>query len=270
MARANPLDYAARGWMRGFLTLFFIMLYAPIVTLIAFSFNDSKRNIVWRGFTVKYYEKAFENESLISAFINSLTIAAVNMVVSVLLGVVAAIWLWRFRFGMRVAADGLLALPIVVPEICLGIALLVFFNQWWPRDLSWPWSLLNIIIAHITFTFPFVAVIVRGRLASVNRELEKAAMDLGASEWRAMRDVLLPQIRPSVIAGALIAFTLSLDDFVITYFTAGPNSITLPVKINSMVRFSVTPEVNAASTVLIVITVLAAVIAMWLQNRRRS
>lgn len=161
-------------------------------------------------------------------------------------------------------------MPIVIPEICMGVAMLVFFNQWWPRDLAWPLSLGNIMIAHITFTFPFVAVIVRGRLASVNRELEKAAMDLGATEWQAMRDVLLPQIRPSVIAGALIAFTLSLDDFVITYFTAGPNSITLPVKINSMVRFSVTPEVNAASTVLIVITIAAAILAMRFQNIKKE
>ena len=255
--------------MRGFLAMFFVMLYAPIVTLVAFSFNDSKRNIVWHGFTTKYYWKALENDSLISAFINSLTIAVVNMIVGVILGVAAAILLWRFRFPLRFVADGLLSLPIVIPEICMGVAMLVFFNQWWPRDLVWPLSLGNIMIAHITFTFPFVAVIVRGRLASVNRELEKAAMDLGATEWQAMRDVLFPQIRPSIIAGALIAFTLSLDDFVITYFTAGPNSITLPVKINSMVRFSVTPEVNAASTVLIVTTIAAAVVAMLFQNKKR-
>lgn len=270
MSGPEPLDYAGRWWMRGFLALFFVMLYAPILTLVVFSFNDSKRNIVWRGFTTKYYLKAMENDSLISAFVNSLTIAVVNMIAGVILGVAAAILLWRFRFPLRFAADGLLSLPIVIPEICMGVAMLVFFNQWWPRDLVWPLSLGNIMIAHITFTFPFVAVIVRGRLASVNRELEKAAMDLGATEWQAMRDILLPQIRPSIIAGALIAFTLSLDDFVITYFTAGPNSITLPVKINSMVRFSVTPEVNAASTVLIVITIVAAALAMRFQHAKKG
>lgn len=270
MSSRDPLDYAGRWWMRVFLASFFVMLYAPIVALVAFSFNDSKRNIVWRGFTTKYYAKAAANDSLIEAFVNSLSIAVVNMIVSVILGVAAAILLWRFRFPFRFAAGGLLSLPIVIPEICMGVSLLVFFNQWWPRDLAWPFSLGNIMIAHITFTFPFVAVIVRGRLASVNRELEKAAMDLGASEWQAMRDVLLPQIRSSIIAGALIAFTLSLDDFVITYFTAGPNSITLPVKINSMVRFSVTPEINAASSVLIAITVVAAVLAMWFQTGKRG
>lgn len=268
--RPALLDYAGRRWMRVFLALFFAVLYAPIVALVAFSFNDSKRNIVWRGFTTKYYEKAWANESLIEAFLNSLTIAFLNMIFSVLLGLAAALLLWRFRFPFRAGADGLLALPIVIPEICMGVALLVFFNQWWPRDLAWPLSLANIVVAHITFTFPFVAVVIRARLAGINRELEKAAMDLGASEWRAMRDILLPQIRPSVIAGALIAFTLSLDDFVITYFTAGPNSITLPVKINSMVRFSVTPEVNAASAVLIFITVVAVILAMRFQNIRKD
>lgn len=268
MSRPDLLNYAGRWWMRLGLGLFFLVLYAPILTLVIFSFNDSKRNIVWRGFSEKYYIKAWNNDSLIEAFVNSLTIAFANMLLGTLLGVISAILLWRFRFPGKAAVDGVLALPIVIPEICMGVAMLVFFNKWWPNDLAWPASLGNIIIAHVTFTFPFVAVIVRGQLAGLHRELELAAMDLGASEWRAMVDILLPQIKPSIIAGALIAFTLSLDDFVITYFTAGPESITLPVKINSMVRFSVTPEVNAASTVLIVITVVAVVLAMKLQKKR--
>lgn len=266
--QAALLDYASRWWMRAFMAVFFLLLYAPIITLVIFSFNNSKRNIVWRGFTTKYYEKAWANDSLIEAVSNSLIIAFANVVVGTLLGIMAAILLWRFRFPFKSAYEGTLALPIVIPEICLGVALLVFFNQWWSHDLPYPLNLGNIIIAHVTFTFPFVAIIVRGRLSSINRELEQAAMDLGASEWQAMRDILLPQIKPAIIAGALIAFTLSLDDFVITYFTAGPDSITLPVKINSMVRFSVTPEVNAASTLLIVITVVAVWLAMKIQSKQ--
>ena len=257
-----PLDYARRRPLQIFVALFFVLLYAPIVTMMAFSFNDSRRNVVWRGFTTKYYQKAAANDSLIEAFSNSLVIAVANMVLSAALGAAAAICLWRFRFPGKVAYDGLLALPIVIPEICMGVAMLAFFNAvGWPRGLPWPLNLGNIIIAHVTFTFPFVAVIMRGRLSMINRELEYAALDLGASEWQAMRDILLPQIRPAFVAGALIAFTLSLDDFVITFFTAGPDSITLPVKIFSMVRFSVTPEVNAASTALIVITVAAVLLA---------
>lgn len=266
MTRPALLDYSGRWWMRLFLGIFFFVLYAPVAALVAFSFNDSRRNIVWRGFSTKYYAKAAANESLIDAFVNSLTIAVANMLIGTLLGVVAALLLWRFRFPGRPVYDGVMVLPIVIPEICMGVAMLVFFNNWWPLGMPWPFNLGNIIIAHITFTFPFVAMVVRGRLAGINREMEMAAMDLGAGEWRALVDILLPQIRPAIIAGALIAFTLSLDDFVITYFTAGPDSITLPVKISSMVRFSVTPEVNAASTVLIVITVAAMFLAVRLRG----
>lgn len=269
----GPLDYTRRWWLRLTVAVTLVMVYAPIITLVAFSFNDSRRNIVWRGFTFKYYEKAWNNDSLIEAFVNTLTIAVVNTAVSTFLGVLLAIALWRFRFPGKAAYEGFMALPIVIPEICMGVAMMAFFARiGWPTDWPWPLSLINITIAHIAFSFPFVAVIVRGRLVGFNRELEDASKDLGASELQTTRHIVLPYLRPGIIAGALIAFTLSLDDFVITFFTAGPDSITLPVKIFSMIRFSVTPEVNAASTVLIVITVIAMVIAMHLQmpSRRRA
>ena len=267
----SPLDYLQKWWMRLILFTSFAFLYAPILAMMAFSFNDSKRNIVWRGFTFKYYEKAWNNDSLLEAFINSLTIAGVNMIVGTALGVMVAILFWRFRFPFKGAADGFVALPIVIPEICFGVAMLAFFNRiGWPADMAWPLSLANIMIAHITFTFPFVAVIVRARLVGLNRELEYAALDLGANQWQVFKDILLPQLRPAIIAGALISFTLSLDDFVVTFFTAGPDSITLPVKIFSMVRFSVTPEINAASTILIVITVFAVLAATLLQKNNQQ
>ena len=267
----GPLDYTRRWWMQLIVAATFVALYAPIVTLIAFSFNDSKRNIVWRGFTFKYYEKAWNNDSLITAFTNSLTIAVFSTVLSTILGVLVAIFLWRFKFPGKPVYEGFMALPIVIPEICMGVAMMAFFARvGWPTDLPWPLSLSSITIAHIAFSFPFVAIIVRARLVGFNRELEDAAKDLGASEWRAMVDIVLPYLKPGIVAGALIAFTLSLDDFVITFFTAGPETITLPVKIFSMVRFSVTPEVNAASTVVIVITVIATVFAMRLQAPGRD
>lgn len=263
----GPLEYTRRWWLRLLVALTFVMLYAPIVALVAFSFNDSRRNIVWRGFTLKYYEKAWNNDSLIDAFVNSLTIAVLNTGLATVLGVLAAVFLWRFRFPGKAAYEGFVALPIVIPEICMGVAMMAFFARiGWPTDLPWPFSLSSITIAHVAFSFPFVAVIVRARLMGFNRELEDAAKDLGANEWQTMRDVVLPYLRPGVIAGALIAFTLSLDDFVITFFTAGPETITLPVKIFSMVRFSVTPEVNAASTVLIAITVIATALTLRLQS----
>jgi spermidine/putrescine transport system permease protein len=253
--------------MRGWIAAVLFFLYAPLVALIAFSFNDSKRNIVWKGFTFKYYGKVLENDALMAALGNSLTIAFLATVFSVILGALAAVMLWRFRFPGKAGVEGLMALPIVVPEICLGVAMLVFFAKLdWPTDLPWPLSLTQIVIAHITFCFPFVTMVVRSRLASFNREQEEVAKDLGASEWQAFRDVLLPHMKPGLIAGALLSFTLSLDDFVITFFTSGPNTITFPVKVYSMVRFSVTPEVNAASALLILLTIILTILALKLQD----
>ena len=267
----GPLEYLRRPWMQLTLLATFVFLYAPIATLIAFSFNDSRRNIVWRGFTWKYYERAWNNDSLIEAFTNSLSIAFASTTVSLVLGGMVALLLWRFRFPLRAGYEGAVSLPIVIPEICMGVAMLAFFARiGWPSGMPWPFNLSAITIAHISFSFPFVAVVVRARLASFNRELEEAARDLGANEWQIMRDVMLPHMRPGLVAGGLLAFTLSLDDFVITFFTSGPDTVTFPVKIYSMVRFSVTPEINAASTVLIVITLLLTSIALWLQNRSAS
>lgn len=266
----GPLEYTRRTWMRLTLLATFVFLYAPIVTLIAFSFNDSRRNIVWRGFTLKYYEKALANEELIEAFVNSLTIAFVQTIIATALGALTALVLWRFRFRGRAGYEGAMALPIVIPEICMGVAMLAFFARiGWPTDLPWPFNLSAITIAHVSFSFPFVAVVVRARLEGFNTELAEAARDLGATEWQVFRDIMVPFMRPGLIAGALLAFTLSLDDFVITFFTSGPNTVTFPVKVYSMVRFSVTPEVNAASTVLIGLTVILTVTALWLQGRAR-
>jgi spermidine/putrescine transport system permease protein len=264
----GPLDYGRRLWIRASLLATFVFLYAPIVTLMAFSFNDSRRNIVWRGFTWKYYEKAWNNDSLFEAFTNSLSIAFFSTLISTVLGTMVAVMLWRFRFPFKGAYEGAMALPIVIPEICMGVAMLVFFARiGWPTGMPWPFNLSAITIAHISFSFPFVAVVVRARLVNFNRELEEAGKDLGATDGEIFRDMLLPCLRPGIVAGALLAFTLSLDDFVITFFTAGPETITFPVKVYSMVRFSVTPEVNAASTVLIVVTVVLTSIALWLQSR---
>nr|WP_294849018.1 ABC transporter permease [uncultured Sphingomonas sp.] len=263
-----PLEYTRRTWLRLWVGLTLFFLYAPLVALMAFSFNDSRRNIVWMGFTTKYYKKAIENESLMTALGNSLTIAAIATVASLVIGALAAVLLWRFRFPGKAGVEGAMALPIVVPEICMGVAMLIFFAKiGYPTDLPWPFSLGAIIIAHITFCFPFVTMVVRARLASFNREQEEAAKDLGAGEWQAFRDVLLPHMKPGLIAGALLAFTLSLDDFVITFFTSGPNTVTFPVKVYSMVRFSVTPEVNAVSTLLILITVILTTIALRMEKQ---
>ena len=263
---AGPLDYHRRLWLRAWLAATFLFLYAPIVILVAFSFNDSRRNIVWQGFTLDYYARAWNNASLIEAFTNSILIALVATAISTVVGALLALALWRFRFPGKAATEGAAALPIVIPEICMGVALMAFFARvGWPTGLPWPLNLGPIVIGHVAFCFPFVAVVVRARMAGFERALEEASKDLGASEWQTFWNVTLPYMRPGLLAGALLSMTLSLDDFVITFFTSGPGTVTFPVKVYSMVRFGATPEVNAASTVLIAVTILLTVIAARLQ-----
>lgn len=269
--KARPFDYHRKFSLQLFFLLSLIFLYAPIVVLIIFSFNNSRRggNVIWKGFTFKYYEKAFANSELMLAFTNSLTIAIFATLLSVILGTLTAILLWRFRFPFKPLYEGVLSMPIVIPEICMGVSLAMFFSWagWMATgDNPWPFNLTNIIVAHTTFCFPFAAMVIRTRLQSFNRELEEAALDLGANQWMVYRDIILPHLRPGIIAGALLSFTLSLDDFVITFFTSGPNTVTFPVKVYSMVRFSVTPEINAASTLLILITLVLTAIAVRFQK----
>jgi spermidine/putrescine transport system permease protein len=265
----GPLDYGNRLWLKTLFVTIFIALYIPIITLIAFSFNTDKRGIVWRGFTLDNYAKAWKNQALFDAMVNSLTIAIFSTIISAIIGTMVALLLWRYRFPVKGAYEGMMALPIVIPEICMGVALLLFFTNIGMTTLvvnaPWPLNLMNIIIAHVAFSFPFVAIVVRSRLVGFNKQLEEASKDLGASEWQTFVNVLVPFMMPGLVAGALLAFTLSLDDFVITFFTSGPETVTFPVKVYSLVRRGVSPEINAASTVLIVITVIATVIGMKYQ-----
>ena len=265
----GPLDYGSRLWLKTLFAAIFLALYIPIITLIAFSFNTDKRGIVWRGFTWNNYAKAWNNQGLFDAMINSLTIAFVSTIISTIIGTMVALVLWRYRFPFKGAYEGVMALPIVIPEICMGVALLLFFTNTGMMNfsvhLAWPFNLMNIIIAHVAFSFPFVAVVVRSRLVGFNRQLEEASKDLGASEWQTFKSILIPYMMPGLVAGGLLAFTLSLDDFVITFFTSGPETVTFPVKVYSLLKRGVSPEINAASTILIVITIIATVIGMKYQ-----
>jgi spermidine/putrescine transport system permease protein len=270
----GPLDYGRRRWLQALFGLIFFILYVPIFTLIAFSFNTDKRGIVWRGFTLDNYAKAWNNSSLIEAMTNSLVIAFIATLIATVIGTMVAVLLWRFRFPFKGAYEGAMALPIVIPEICMGVSLLLFFVATGMMNavvnFPWPLNLVNIIIAHVAFCFPFVTIVVRSRLVGFNRELEEASKDLGATEWQTFTQILVPFMMPGIVAGALLAFTLSLDDFVITFFTSGPETVTFPVKVYSLVRRGVSPEINAASTVLIVITIVATFLAMKLQSPEKS
>ena len=260
--RSNPLDYSRKTWMRLIMGGAFFFLYFPIVSLIVFSFNDSKRNITWKGFTLRYYESAYENSQLHEAFLNSMIVASISTTVSTILGAMLGLALYRFRFPAQGPYEGMVHLPIVIPEICLAVAMVAFF-----ATFEIPLGLFTITVSHIAFSIPFVAVVIRARMAGFDRSLEEASYDLGASQWQTFWNVTFPYMQPGLVAGSLLAFTLSLDDFVITFFTSGPGSTTFPIKIYSMVRFSVTPEVNAASTVLIVVTLALTITALVIQSR---
>lgn len=269
----GPLDYARRPWIIALFAAVLLFLYAPIASLIVFSFNVDKSG-VWHGFTFMNYVKAWHNEQIFYALSNSLTIALISTLFSTILGAMTALTLWRFKFPFKNAYEGFVALPIVVPEICMGISLSMFFSYTGMmgavRDWVWPLNLINIIFAHIAFSFPFVAVVVRSRLVGFNRQLEEASKDLGATELQTFINVLVPFMMPALVASALLAFTLSLDDFVITLFTSGPGSVTFPVKIYGMVKRGVDMQINAASTILIVITLAATLIAMKMQAPEKS
>jgi spermidine/putrescine transport system permease protein len=245
----------------------YVFLYAPLAIVVLYSFNDSRLNAQWVGFTLAWYEKLLHNEPMLIAARNSLLIASAAAAASTVLGTLAGFALHRHR--LRLLAPLVLA-TIAIPEILMGVSLLIFFVL-----LNVTLGMVSIILAHITFCIGFVALVVRARLAGMDESLTEAARDLGATPAQAFRWVTLPLIMPGVVAGALMAFTLSLDDFVITFFTAGAGSSTLPLQIYTMVKIAVTPEVNAVSTLLMLLTLTLILVATRLspsvlqtENRR--
>ncbi|HLA97984.1 MAG TPA: ABC transporter permease [Anaerolineales bacterium] len=238
--------------------LIFLVLYLPVVILVIFSFNNTRSVAILTGFSLEWYARLIRNVELLDAARNSLIVGLTSTIVSTIIGTLTALGMERYRFRLRTPFDANLYLPIVIPEIVMGISLLLFFNQalfpFIERLTGYRSStgLHTIIISHIAFNIPFVYVIVRARLADFDRTLEEAAQDLGADEWRTFRRVTLPLLMPGIVGGALLAFTLSLDDYLITVFTKGVTSQTMPIYIYSLVRRGVTPEINALSTVLLV------------------
>ncbi|NQV49402.1 MAG: ABC transporter permease [Candidatus Marinimicrobia bacterium] len=230
--------------------LFF--LYIPIIILIIFSFNASRFSSQWGGFSLKWYVTMIQDGALWSAIRNTLIIAISNAVLSTILGTLAALALSRHRYRFSGLYHKVLHMPIIIPDIVQAVSLLmlfVFFN--------FTLGLVSVILAHASFSISFVALVVMARLAGFDNRLEEAAMDLGANRWQVFQKVILPNIFPGILAGALLAFTLSIDDFVITFFTTGVGSTTLPLKIYSMIKFGITPEINAISTLLVVFSIAA-------------
>ena len=226
----------------------YAFLYLPLLIVVAYSFNDSRLNAEWVGFTLSWYDKLLSNDEMLKAAGNSLIIATVSAAIATVLGTLAGMAIHKFRLKLL---PGLVMAPIAMPDILMGVSLLLFFII-----INMSLGLISIMLAHITFCIGFVALSVQARMSGIDESLTEAARDLGATPWISFRKITLPLLAPGIIAGALMAFTLSIDDFVITFFVAGVGSSTLPLQIYSMVKIAVTPEVNAISTLLMLLTLV--------------
>ncbi len=260
--RSSLGSLLGRSLFSGFAGFFYIFLYAPIVLLILFSFNASRFPTNWTGFTFDWYRKLFDNYAIALALKNSLIVSLSSTVISTIIGTMVSIAMERYRFKAKTSFDAVLFLPIIIPDIAMAIMLLAFFVL-----LKVQLGLTTIIVSHVAFNISFVAVIVRARMASIDSTFEEAAGDLYANEWQAFWRVTFPLLIPGILGGALFAFTLSLDDYVITFFTSGPGSTTLPVRIYSMVKRGITPETNALSTLMLLASATLLPLSLWLQGK---
>ena len=250
----------------------FAFLYIPILSMIFYSFNGSRLVTVWGGFSTKWYVSLMSNDKVMEALILSLQIALLSATVATILGTMAGIVLVRFtRFRGRTLFSGLVTAPLIMPEVITGISMLIFFimmADW----IGWPGQrgFTTITLAHITFSMVFVTTIVQARMLQADRAIEEAAMDLGSRPWQVMFDITLPLISPAILSGWLLAFTISLDDVVITAFTTGPGATTLPLLIWSKVWLGVTPDINALATLMVVTVGLGVVVAGIILNRAQN
>lgn len=265
--RTHPL-LAGWAWVT------YAFLYLPILVLIVFSFNDSRFGATWEGFTTRWYSVLFARSDVREALTNTLLVALTSTLVSTVLGTLVGFGLWRYTLRFRTPLTFLLVMPIVIPDVVMGVMLLMFYALVRGALELTGWTFENgfwtVMFAHVTFQISYVALTVRSRLSGYGQDLMEAASDLGANTVQAFRQVILPLALPGVLAGALLAFTLSLDDFVVTYFTSGSGFRTLPVLIYTSVKRGVTPDINALSTLLVLFTVVAILAANALIRPRRS
>ncbi len=242
----------------------FAFLYIPIVLLVVFSFNSSRLNIRWEGFTTSWYEALFSNRVLISAFQNSLIVAGATTVLATILGTLGAWLLYRYRFPFQRVMGLLIFVPMVMPEVLMGVSLLVLFVQL----LNIPLGYATLIIAHTTFCFPFVLVGVQARLQGIDPFLEEAAMDLGATPVQAFWKVIVPYLMPAIVSGALMSFTLSLDEYIVSVFLTGAQTQTLPLRVYGMAKVGLNPQLNALSTLFIVATILLVILSSFISRKK--
>lgn len=248
------------GWTAGIL----LFLYLPIALLILYSFNASKLNLQWEGFTIQPYIDLWFDKSLRSSMGNSLVIACWTTLFSVMLGTLAAWMMFRYAFAGFRTLSTLILIPMIVPEVVMGVSMRIFFSS-----IHLNLGMLTICIAHVTFCFPFVMVAIQARLAGLDPSIEEAAMDLGATPFQAFMKVIVPYLLPAIIAGALMSFTLSMDEYIVTKFTSEASSQTFPIEAYGMAKKGLNPTLNAISTILIVATAMLTLAAEWLRKLGR-
>lgn len=239
-----------------YLFFIFLFLYVPIFIIVLYSFNISKANSSWGGFTFQWYSNLMQDDDILNALKNSLTVAALSTVISSIVGTIGTVGLYKYKFKGKGIISILLYIPIVIPEIIMGVSLLACFSQ-----INMELGIFTLVLSHTTFCIPFVMINVRARLAGFDHSIEDAAMDLGANRLEVFKTITFPLIFPGVLSGAILAFALSMDDVVINFFVSGPESTTLPLKIFSMLRFGLTPEINALCTVMLGVTLVALTIS---------
>lgn len=247
------------------ITLFtFVFLYAPIIILIIFSFNSARTGAVWQEFSLQWYERMLNNPRILDAAWRSIVIALLSTIGSVVIGTLMALAMERYRFRGKMGWDALLYMPVIIPEVVMGVALLLFFAA-----TNIERGLFTLVVSHIAFSMPFVYLTVRARLADYDMSVEEAAKDLGANEWVTFWRITIPLLMPGIISGALLAFTLSIDDFVISFFVTGKGWTTLPIYIWTSIKRGITPEINAISAVLLLFSIVLVVISQLIQRRER-
>jgi spermidine/putrescine transport system permease protein len=246
----------------------FAFLYAPLAVVILHSFNSARHGGAWRGFTVEWYRTLLNNSAALDAAKTTMLLAIISTLIATVLGTLLALGLSGAKFRGKRALETSLLVPVVIPDIVMAVALLLAFSQLRERVAMFEPGLLTMILAHVTFQIPFVTLVVRARLAGFDTTLDEAARDLGATAWQSFWRVKFPLIWPGIMAGALLAFTLSIDDFVVSFFTSGPGATTLPILIYSSVKRGITPDINALSTLFICAAVAATFGLTALQNRR--
>ncbi len=245
----------------------YLFIYLPLIIVVVYSFNLAKFGAGWTGFTTKWYSALFQNEVALNAAITTIELAVLSTMIATVFGTMLGLTLARSDFTGKKISSGLLYLPVIVPDILMAVGLVAFYGI--VRDSLGLFNLgfWTMTIAHITFEIPFVALVVQARLQGLNKALPEAAADLGANRWQAFRYVTLPLIMPGIISGALLAFTMSLDDFVVSFFTTGPGATTLPILIYSSVKRGISPEINALSTLMILASVILTVIVARISRK---